>query len=191
MPPFHAQAVRHISLLALMIGGLTSVPAQRVAAQGNGPVVRMAAFPLPIMLDTVQRARVTIAAPRDRVLFATNGVYEALKLTPELIDPPRGQIGVLRATASRRLADQQMSNLFNCGRGMAGENADTWRLTIASVTYVEAKGTDSSVVSTSAVAQAEDMSGGSTDPVMCGSSGMLETRIVELLQEKLGLVRKD
>ncbi len=182
--------VRRIAQLALLISAVGSVVSQPVAAQGNGPVVRMAAFPLPVLLDTIQRANVTIAAPKDRTLFAVNGVYEALKITPELIDPPRGQIGVLRAKVSRRLADQPMSNLFNCGRGLTGENADTWRLTIASVTYVEAKGADSSVVSTSVVGMAEDMSGGSTDPVICGSMGLLETRIAEMVLARLGLTPK-
>ncbi len=180
------QAVRRIASLALTIGVLGALPGQSLSAQ-NGPVVRMGAFPFPVALDTLQRAFVTIGAPRDRALFAVNGVYESLKLTPELIDPPRGQIGVLRATLSRRLADKQLSSFFNCGRGMAGENADRWRLTIASVTYVEAKGADSSVVSTAIVGMAQDMYGSSTDPVMCGTTGLLETRIVELTQERMGL----
>lgn len=182
---------RRIGSLAALIAVAISLTAQRLHAQHNGPMVRMAAFPLPVSMDTIQRARATISASRDRALFAVNGVYEALKLTPELIDPPRGQIGVLRAKVARRLADQPMSNLFNCGRGMTGENADTWRLTIASVTYVQSKGADSAVVSTSVVGMAEDMSGGSTDPVICGSLGLLETRIVEMVQTRLGLTPKD
>jgi hypothetical protein len=84
-----------------------------------------------------------------------------------------------------RLGGERLSNYFNCGRGMTGENADTWRLSIVMATFLKPIGSDDSEIGTGMAANAQDMGGAAKDQVMCGTSGLLESRIARMVREKL------
>ncbi len=170
-----------LTALTLASGGATSLQSQ----QRRGPLVRMPAYAQPIMLDTMRFTRSATGASKARTFVAMREVYEALKLPVDYSDPANGHIGSLQLRISRRIGGERMSKFFNCGRGMTGDHADSWRLTIAAVSYIEASGDDDATVGTALVAQAQDMSGASTQPVRCGTTGMLEIRMLEMLRERV------
>jgi hypothetical protein len=74
---------------------------------------------------------------------------------------------------------------FNCGSGMTGPNADSYRLTIAAVVLIEGLATGGSKYAIALVASAQDVQGSAKDPVPCGSTGFTELRIEELMRKAL------
>ena len=167
--------------LALVV--LLPLAASAAAAQPPRPRVKLRAFAQEIAMDTLVYARETIAAPAAVAFAAAREAYTKLKIPREVLDSANGQVGMLRLRSTYTLGGQRLSVYFNCGMGLTGSNADSWRLTIALVTFLTPKGSDSTVVGTGAAAQAEDMGGASKDPVACGSTGLLESRIAKLVRE--------
>lgn len=174
---------------ALVTASLTLValsPLSSLGAQGQRPRVKMRAYPLEIVLDTLVYARDTVRAPMGETFAAVRATYAALKLPREWADSANGQLGTLRARVTYQLGGERLSVYFNCGNGLTGANADTWRLTIAIVTFLQPAGDGKVRLGTGAVAEAQDMSGVSTEPAMCGSTGLLEARILKDVRGKLG-----
>ena len=167
--------------MALIVATVTPL-----AAQASRPRVKLRAFPIEIALDTLVFARDTMSAPMGETFAAVRAVYAALKLPREWADSANGQLGALRARATYQLGGERLSVYFNCGQGITGANADTWRLTIAMVTFLQPAGDGRTRVGTGAVAEAQDMSGTSTEPAMCGSTGLLEARILKDVRARLG-----
>lgn len=167
--------------MALIVATVTPI-----AAQAPRPRVKLRAFPVEIALDTLVFARDTMSAPMGETFAAVRAVYAALKLPREWADSANGQLGTLRARATYQLGGERLSVYFNCGQGITGSNADTWRLTIALVTFLQPAGDGRTRVGTGAVAEAQDMSGTSTEPAMCGSTGLLEARILKAVRARLG-----
>lgn len=161
-------------------------PLASLGAQAPRPRVKMRAYPLEVVLDTLVYARDTVRAPMGETFAAVRATYAALKLPREWADSANGQLGTLRARVTYQLGGERLSQYFNCGNGLTGANADTWRLTIAIVTFLQPAGDGKVRLGTGAVAEAQDMSGVSTEPAMCGSSGLLEARILKDVRAKLG-----
>ncbi len=159
--------------------------AASVHAQRPAPVVRLPAHVNPIQLDTLVIAWERSDASRGEVFAAVRSAFESLRIKPDYVDSLAGHIGVLKLRASTKLGGERLSTFFNCGRGMAGDNADQWRLAIAFVTFLRPSGVSSTEFGSGLAAQAQDMSGVSKDQVPCGSTGELETRIVKLAKQKL------
>ncbi len=154
-------------------------------AQRPAPVVRLPAHVNPVQLDTLVLAWERTDAPRGEVFAAVRSAFETLRIRPDYVDSLAGHFGVLKLRASTKLGGERLSLFFNCGRGMAGDNADQWRLSIALVTFLRPSGVSNTEFGSGLAAQAQDMSGVSKDQVTCGSTGELETRILKLTKEKL------
>ena len=182
--PLHFR-LRALVGAALALGLLCTVPNGALRAQGASPVIRMPAYPQLITLDTLVLAWEPVAGARDQVLLAVRATYQELKLEPDFVDPAGGSIGTLKARARLRLGGEKLSNYFNCGRGMTGENADEWRLTIAAVTFSRKNASGALELGTGVTAQAQDMGGASTQPAPCGSMGTLEARILAMVRARL------
>lgn len=184
-----ARALRATSLTRLLVASLTLAaiaPLASLGAQAPRPRVKLRAYPVEIVLDTLVYARDTVRAPMGETFAAVRATYAALKLPREWADSANGQLGTLRARLTYQLGGERLSQYFNCGQGLTGANADTWRLTIAIVTFLQPAGDGKVRLGTGAVAEAQDMSGVSTEPAMCGSSGLLEARILKEVRGKLG-----
>lgn len=171
------------SLVAIALAAALPRGAQ---AQPQRPRVKFRAYPVEVFLDTLVYARDTVHAPSAQVFAAVRATYAALKLPREWADSANGQIGTLRVRLSYQLGGERLSTYFNCGQGLTGANADQWRVQVAMVTFVQPAGDGKSRVGTGIVAEAQDMSGVSTEPAMCGSSGLLEARITKDVKARLG-----
>lgn len=172
-------------VLAGTLGALALTPVE-AAAQGPRPRVKLRAYPVDVMLDTLVFARDTVNASMGETFAAVRAVYAALKLPRDWADSANGQLGTLRHRATYTLGGQRLSVYFNCGQGIAGANADTWRLNMALVTFLQPAGEGKTRLGTGIVAEAQDMSGTSTEPAMCGSMGLLESRIHKEVRARLG-----
>lgn len=174
-PPMPRRTRGRLALLSV-VALLAVVPAN-AHAQGPRPRVKMRAYPVDVMLDTLVFARDTVSASMGEAFAAVRAAYAALKLPRDWADSTNGQLGTLRHRATYTLGGQRLSVYFNCGQGIAGANADTWRVNMALVTFIQPAGEGKVRLGTGVVAEAQDMSGTSTEPAMCGSMGLLESRI--------------
>lgn len=179
-----------IPLLALSALVVSSVVTPLAAQSRRGPVVRLPAYRTPIALDTMPYTNIEIGAPSAETYAALRQTYTDLKLKVDYADSANGHLGSMNIKMSRRLGGERMSKFFNCGRGITGENADDWRLTIAAVTFVTPPKGDTAAIGTALAAQAEDMAGASKLPAMCQSTGVLEIRIGQMVRERLARAAK-
>lgn len=170
---------RRAAMLFVLAGtvGALALSSLEASAQAPRPRVKMRAYQVDVMLDTLIFARDTVSASMGEAFAAVRAVYAALKIPRDYADSTNGQIGTLRHRATYTLGGQRLSVYFNCGQGIAGANADTWRLNMALVTFLQPAGEGKTRIGTGIVAEAQDMSGTSTEPAMCGSMGLLESRI--------------
>ena len=165
--------------------GIIAIAAPALAAQPPRLRVKFPAFPVEIALDTLVFARERIDAPAGETFAAVRAVYTDLKIPRDVADSTNRQMGAFRFTRSYTLGNERLSVYFNCGSGLTGANADSWRVTIAIASYVQRSAEGKTTLGTGVVAQAQDMGGVSKEPVTCGSTGLLESRIVDLVKRRL------
>jgi hypothetical protein len=97
------------------------------------------------------------------------------------------RLGNLDFYRTRQFAGQPMTTLFNCGTGMTGPNAASYRIYMSMLVSVADDGKEGSVVSVTLTASARDMSSGATaDRVTCGSTGKLESLFMSRLATLIG-----
>lgn len=121
----------------------------------------------------------TIAAPPAVVWAATKKVYGAMGIPLTVEDPAGHQLGNPNFYASRQFAGQPMTKLVDCGNGMTGQKAATYRIYMSLITVVQSDGGSGSLVHTTFAALGQDVSEGSTDRIACGSKGALEQLVLE------------
>lgn len=102
-------------------------------------------------------------------------------------DAAAKRLGNLDFYRTRQFAGQPMTALFNCGTGMTGPNAASYRIYMSMLTTVADDGKGGSLVSVTLTASARDMSSGATaDRVTCGSTGKLESLFMSRIAALIG-----
>jgi len=177
--------MRRVLMAAALSGLAGTTVARDVSAQTPRPLVKFPAYRADIAMDTMVFSRTVLEAPMGEVFAAVRAVYTQLKIPREIADSTNGLLGTLRLRSTYTVAGERLSVYFNCGMGMTGANADSWRLSIALVTFLQPAGEGKTRLGTGAAAQAQDMGGASKDPLPCGSTGLLETRVLELVKMRL------
>jgi hypothetical protein len=141
-------------------------------------------FQTQIALDTVGLP-VLIEAPVGKTYRAVIEAFEALKIPVDVKDSIKGVVGNSKIVQAHSMAGSQMSRWFNCGTGMTGPNADTFRLYIAVAALLDKVTADTTRLVIGMVAGSQDMGGNSKEPVPCATSGNLEQKLVELIQARV------
>jgi hypothetical protein len=173
---------RAILLLPLVLG---------CASSGSGPAVPP---PPPQIIETsagVLRvegqavvARRTIAAPIDSAWKAAIKVYQELGIEPSILVTDSHTIGNQSLKIRRVLGGVPLSRYLNCGSGTGvGPNADYYNIEMSVMTVLSANTNAATDVHTRVDATATPLSVAS-NPVVCNSTGVLEQRIVKMLQER-------
>src|SRR5687768_12434998 len=121
--------------------------------------------PLPVTYDAVVRV-----------------IKHHLKLQVEHADTIAKVVYNRRLIASR-IAGQPMSRYLECGGGLTGQHADSWRITLAYAVFVETTSAAASRVGVALFATARNPEGVSTSAVACGSTGALEREIANKVRE--------
>lgn len=108
--------------------------------------------------------------------------YAALKIPVTTLDSAHGVIGARGARVRNRLANEPLSNWFDCGMTAVGsQRADSYALFVTVMTQVSAALGDStgSTAHTivSATAEANDSQSGA---IQCGSKGWLEEKLAKM-----------
>lgn len=124
-------------------------------------------------------ARDVVEAPIDAVWNALPAAYEAVGLPLPQLDRANGVAILDGHVARRQVGDARMSSLVDCGGGMAGPYADTYRIRL-NVTTELRPDTEGTYVFTRVTAIGGNTSGTGGD-VECVSRGRLEVLIAEAL----------
>ena len=132
-----------------------------------------------IMGERPRSESATIAAPPAVVWTAAKKVYAALGVQLTVDDPAAHQLGNPNFYASRQFAGQPMTKFVDCGNGMTGQKAATYRIYMSLLTTVESDGGSGARVHTTFVPMGQDVTEGSTDRIACGSKGTLEQYVLE------------
>lgn len=130
-------------------------------------------------------SRNSVNATPNEVLEVLPAVFASVGLPAPQIDPQQGLAVVQPFTVSRRLGGVRMSNMLDCGRGPAGQYADSYRIHLSVATQVTAEGASGSTVLTQLEAIGQN-TGGTSGNARCSSVGQLEQRIVEAIREATG-----
>jgi hypothetical protein len=157
-----------------------------VAAQ-NPPIrvrVTLPAYVTPIAIDTIMQVTEHDVAP-GRLFTAVERVFYDIKVSTDTRDSVRGVVGVARYSKSSYLADQPMSRLLNCGIGITGPNADNFRISMALMAIIIPVSATHARLGVGFVGSGVDMRGNSSGPVMCGSTGRLETDFADRVRKIL------
>ncbi len=168
-----------IRFVVVMFLIASSVGAQRPAA------VRLPGHPGPMALDS-GAVDVRLPASAGAVFFAARQVFFELKIPTPLADSAQGYLVNGRFIKLRSLAGSPLSTYLNCGVGMTGPNADNFRITMAIAALIDATDANTSRLRLNVLAGAESIEGVSKSAIACGSSGILEDRMLKTIRRKLG-----
>ena len=156
----------------------TPAPDRVLAVDANGEVIRRSTGD--------ENARVTIAAPIDKVWPALVLAYADMGIDPSVADRGAGRYGNNNFTAPRRINGRPLGEFFSCGSGLTGPYIDSGRLTANVVTTVQAAPDGASTIaSTYATGTLRRNDGTSADPISCASTGALEEALRKGIERRI------
>jgi len=140
-----------------------------------------------VLLAERPRASVTtIAAAPAAVWFAVKKVYADWEIPVTVENPTVHQIGNQNFYRSRQIAGKSMTDFVDCGSGMTGPKASTYRIYISLLTDVIADGKGGTTVQVTFVPMGQDVAGGSSDRIPCGTTGRLEQLMLDRVKANIG-----
>src|SRR6266567_7498639 len=92
-------------------------------------------------------------------------------------NPAAHQLGNQSFFKSRTLGSHRMSEFVDCGQSMTGPKADSYRIYMTLLTTIDSDGSGGTKMETTFFPLGQDIAGGSTDRMPCGSTGHLEAWI--------------
>ena len=142
-------------------------------------------FSTQIMVDTLGTPD-TLTVPRRDVFLAVAAVYQSLKVPIELVDTTNFRIGNPGFRRTGTLAGKRLSTWLSCGDGITGPNADTYRITLSLHSLVQSGPGGRTLLRTAVLAGAVNVGeGAGRQPLPCTSTGGLERRIREMVEQEL------
>src|SRR5262249_20266990 len=139
-----------------------------------------------LLTDAARAEATEVDAPPVAVWAAVKKVYTDLGIPVTLENPNGHQLGNPNFVKTRQLGGQQMPLLVNCGNSMTGPNAATFRMTLSLLTDVNADAKGGSKLQTTFVASGQDVNGGDSYRIPCGSTGRLELLVLSQVKAALG-----
>jgi hypothetical protein len=139
-----------------------------------------------LMTDRPRATAVSIAAPASNVWLAVKSVYAELDIPLAVDNPATHQLGNANFAKSRVLGGHPMSEFVDCGSGMTGPKAATYRIYISLLTQVSGNADGTTTVQATFVPMGQDVSAGSSDRIPCGSTGRFEQFFLDRVKATLG-----
>jgi hypothetical protein len=135
----------------------------------------------PILMDTLRQNHDLDIAPA-KVYEIALKAFAALDIPVGNTAGSLGVIGSERFSRIHALGGELLSKAFDCGEGPTGKFADSYRLEIAVVAYVEPRAGGGTRLGLASVANGRDPTGPFRYPKECASTGRLELRIVDRIK---------
>ena len=140
-----------------------------------------------LLAERPRASSATIAAPPATVWLAVKKVYADWEIPLSVENPSTHQIGNQNFYKSRQIAGKPMTEFVDCGSGMIGPKASTYRIYISLLSDVMTDGNGATKMQVTFVPMGQDVAGGSSDRIPCGTTGRLEQL---MLDRVAALVRK-
>jgi hypothetical protein len=131
-------------------------------------------------------ASATIAAPPAVVWLAVKKVYADLDIPITLENPAAHQIGNQSFIKTRRMAGESMTYWVDCGSGMTGQKAASYRIYGLSLTDVLPDPGGGTKLQTTFSATGQDVEQGSSDRIACGTTGRFEQMVLARVKATVG-----
>jgi hypothetical protein len=178
--------MRRVALLILLCGcasgnsGETYAPKQATIYGGDASTARLEA-------DKPRGSTMNIAAPVTVVWAAAKQAYASLGIPVTFENPSGHQMGNQNFYKSRDLGGEQMTSFVDCGNGMTGAKAATYRIYMSLLTDITTDGKGGTLVQMTFSALGQDMSGVSSDRIPCGTTGHLEQTLLDRTKAAVAL----
>ena len=179
--------MRRIALLILLCGCASSGntpegynPKPAVIYAGDQSNARLEA-------ERAHPSSATIAADPAAVWAAVKHVYTSLEIPVGIENPTAHTIGNQNFYKARTMGGQPMTQFVDCGQGMTGAKAASYRIYMALITNVAGDGKGGTVVQVTFSALGQDVTEGSTDRIPCGSTGRLEQLVLDRTKAAIAL----
>ena len=171
--------MKRLPIVLVIALGATALPAQGVR-------ISLPPWTEPVLLDSMRQEHPIAASPAD-VYQAVLKSYVALGIPTGKTLGEAGIVGSERFEKMHNLAGALMSMSFSCGEGATGPNADSFRLTIAIVTWVKPAAIGKTTLGIASVASGQSLEGARRGARECASLGRIEGKIVDQVRKTLGL----
>ena len=120
-----------------------------------------------------------------RSYAAVKAAFVELKLDLSVDDSVAGLLGNKKLSARVNFLGFPLSRLLDCGMTTMGQNADSFRLSIVFLALLDPIDATRTKLRLGFIAGGEPVSGPRRDAVTCGSTGVLESRLVQLASARL------
>jgi hypothetical protein len=132
-----------------------------------------------ILGEQPRAVKAAIAAPPATVWLAAKQVYASFDIPVTVDNPSAHQLGNADFYKSRQMAGKPMTQFVDCGSGMDGPKASSYRIYMSLLTTVATDGKGGTTIQTTFVPVGQDMSGTSSDRLTCATTGKLEAYFLE------------
>lgn len=169
-----------------VVFALAALPLFGGSAEGQRARLRVAlpAFGAQVVMDTIGDTR-PVKAPPGKVFTAATLVLQNYKIPIDVSDSASGMLGAAKLTRSRNLAGQALSRFLECGSNMTGPRADSHRVQMPLLLFIDPGDEGTTKLRIALVGSAQDNSGTSNSPVMCGSTGGLENMLRTAIEKQV------
>jgi uncharacterized lipoprotein len=147
----------------------------RVSGAGGGAVTMTSSATAGVSL---------VAAPIAKVWRLLPNVYDSLGLTIATLDSAHHLIGNGDAKMRRQLGGVPLSRFLDCGQTQIGYNADSYDVVLSVRTQLQSEESGATTVRTLVTAVAKPVAF-SQAYSNCTSTGKLESRLADVLRERL------
>jgi hypothetical protein len=179
--------MRRIALLILVCGCASSgnsgeayTPKPPVIYAGDQSNARLEA-------DRPHASMATFAAPPAAVWTAVKQVYTSLEIPVGIENPTAHTIGNQNFYKSRTMGGETMTAFVDCGQGMTGAKAASYRIYMSLITNVSGDPKGGTLVQVTFSALGQDVTEGSTDRIPCGTTGHLEQLVLDRTKAAIAL----
>lgn len=139
-----------------------------------------------IYAERPRAVTMSLAVPPAAVWLATKKTYADFEIPLAVENPSTHQMGNSNFFKSRQIGGRPMVEFVDCGSGMTGPKAASYRIYISLLTEMITDGHGGTQVQTTFVATGQDMSGNSSDRIPCGSTGRFEQYFLEHVRSQIG-----
>lgn len=179
--------MRRVALL-LLLGGCASAGNPGEEVTQKQPVIYAGDQSIATMLGDKPRASLmTLAAAPAAVWTVAKQVYASIEVPVAIENPAAHQLGNSNFYKARTMAGQPMTQFVDCGSGMTGPKAASYRIYMSLITQISGDGKGGTIVQTTFVPMGQDVSEGSTDRIPCGSTGRLEQLVLDRIKTGVAL----
>jgi hypothetical protein len=178
--------MRRVFLLFVLAGCASAGNAPPDESTSRQPVIFTSKETGTLYGEKPLAATAQLAVAPATVWFAVKKVYTDLDIPVDVENPSARQIGNANFAKMRQLAGRPMTEFVDCGSGMTGPKAATYKIYMSLLTMVIPDGKGGTSVQTTFVPTGQDMTGNSSDRLPCATTGRLEQNFLDRVKANLG-----